>query len=97
MKALLGLIAFRQGSRAFPPPSLKICFIELSLIRKTSGEPQFPEIPSETVHTLLTATERTGLKDLLVDYKNYFVTLSFFEFSRKKTGTAGKKRHLGSR
>lgn len=59
---------FWRGSWAFFFPSVKkYVSLQLSLTRKSFREPQFPGIPTEIVHTVLTATKRTGLKGLFLD------------------------------
>lgn len=74
VKALLSLIAFRQGSWTFFSPSLKnMSYRTFSCTKKFSQELWFPEIPSEIVHIVLTATEDRSQRSVGGLY-NYFVT-----------------------
>lgn len=71
-------------------PSSKSISLELSPTRKSLREPQFPEIPSQIVHTVLIARKDRS-KRSVSELENYFVMLSFFEFSGKKIGSRKEK------
>lgn len=53
-------------------------------------KPQFPEIPSQIVHTVLIAREDRSQRSVS-ELENYFVTLSFFEFFGKKISCRKEK------